>query len=276
MSVGPNMSYPLGHSERERGRLKQQAQIYHAATLDVFRRAGIGPGMRVLDVGCGVGDVSFAVRELVGESGEVLGLDRGADAIREAAERVREAGWTNVRFQLADCNQFACADRFDAVVGRLILMYQQDPVATLRGCAGMLRDGGRLAFLEYDMVLAPFSYPPNELFERTCDAIRAAFAKAGGRIRMGAELYSTFLAAGLPAPEVRVEIPGGGGPDWVAFDMLAEVARTLLPAMERFGIASAREIEIDTLADRVRSSCASQGAVVFAPALVGAWTSIAT
>lgn len=46
-------SYPLGHSEQERERLKRQAAIYQDVTLGVFRQAGLGPGMRVLDVGCG-------------------------------------------------------------------------------------------------------------------------------------------------------------------------------------------------------------------------------
>jgi ubiquinone/menaquinone biosynthesis C-methylase UbiE len=275
MSGGPNMPYSLGHSERERQRLKRQALLYESATLNVFRRAGIASGMRVLDVGCGVGDVSFAARQLVGDAGQIVGIDRGGDAIQEGRERAREAGWTNISFEVADCDAFSCGEKFDAVVGRLVLMYLQDPGKTLRSFKRLLKDRGRIAFLEYDMGLSPFSYPRNELFEQTCNAIRSAFARTGGRVRMGAELYSTFVAAELPAPELHVEIPAGGGPDWIAYEMVTEVARTLLPVMEKFGITTARELEIDTLAERLRSQCVRDGTVVFAPAIVGAWTAIA-
>jgi ubiquinone/menaquinone biosynthesis C-methylase UbiE len=271
MSNGPNTSYLLGHSEQERSRLKRQALLYHAATLDILCRAGIKPGMRVLDVGCGVGDVSFAVRELVRETGEILGIDRSAGAISEAARRASDAGWSNLRFEVADCNSYYCGEKFDAVVGRLVLMYQPDPVATLMSCQRLLRPGGGLVFLEYDMGVAPFSCPPVELFDRTGDAIKSTFTAAGGRLRMGAELYSTFLRAGLRAPELHVQVPAGGGPDWVVYEMVADVARTLLPMMEKFGIATAQEMEIDTLADRLRKACLAEGSATFAPALIGAW-----
>jgi ubiquinone/menaquinone biosynthesis C-methylase UbiE len=274
MSGGPNTPYSLGHSERERHRLKQQALLYESATLNVFRRAEIDRGMRVLDVGCGVGDVSFAARQLVGDAGQIVGIDRGGAAIQEARERAKEAGWTNISFEVADCDDFSCDEKFDAVVGRLVLMYLPDPGKALRSFKRLLKDRGRIAFLEYDMGLSPFSYPRNELFEQTCHAIRCAFAKTGGRIRMGAELYSVFVAAGLPAPALHVEIPAGGGPEWVAYEMVTEVARTLLPVMENFGITTAQEMELDTLAERLRSECVRDGIVVFAPAIVGAWTAI--
>jgi ubiquinone/menaquinone biosynthesis C-methylase UbiE len=275
MSARPDVPYSLGHSERERQRLKRQALLYESATLHVFRRAGIAPGMRVLDIGCGVGDVSFVARQLVGEAGAVMGIDRGPEAIGEARERAHAAGLTNVHFEVNDCNSFPHEEKFDALVGRLVLMYQREPENTLRSLSGLLRSGGRVAFLEYDMGLAPVSYPPNELFEQTCNVVRSTFAKTGGRLRMGAELYSTFIAAGLPAPELHVEIPAGAGTEWVAYEMVAEVTRTLLPAMEKLGLATAQEMKIDTLADRLRNECVRQGSVTFAPAIVGAWTAIA-
>jgi cyclopropane fatty-acyl-phospholipid synthase-like methyltransferase len=55
----PNSSYPLGYSEDEARRLAAQGAFFEDLTGDVLHRAGIGPGMHVLDLGCGVGDVSF-------------------------------------------------------------------------------------------------------------------------------------------------------------------------------------------------------------------------
>jgi SAM-dependent methyltransferase len=72
--------YALGYSNSEFKRLELQASLIRDLTENVLRRAGIVPGMRVLDVGCGVGDVSLLAAEIVGPSGFVLGVDRSADA----------------------------------------------------------------------------------------------------------------------------------------------------------------------------------------------------
>ena len=53
--------YILGSSESEQERLQAQGDAIAPLTERIFRQAGIGPGMRVLDVGCGVGDVSILV-----------------------------------------------------------------------------------------------------------------------------------------------------------------------------------------------------------------------
>ena len=69
-----------------------KGRLLHDLTEDVLRRAGIGPGVRVLDIGCGVGDVSLLAGKLVGPTGLVLGVDRSADSIDIAQRRATEAG----------------------------------------------------------------------------------------------------------------------------------------------------------------------------------------
>ena len=68
--------YVLGHSAREQERLKLQASIVGGWTERFFRAAGIDRGMHVLDLGCGMGDVSLLASELVGSSGSVTGIDK--------------------------------------------------------------------------------------------------------------------------------------------------------------------------------------------------------
>ncbi|HXY84755.1 MAG TPA: methyltransferase domain-containing protein, partial [Gaiellaceae bacterium] len=80
-------SYALGHSEHELRRLSVQAKLVDPITRRFLVEAGIGPGMRVLDIGSGVGDVAFLVAGLVGEEGEVVGTDRSAEALTVARER---------------------------------------------------------------------------------------------------------------------------------------------------------------------------------------------
>jgi ubiquinone/menaquinone biosynthesis C-methylase UbiE len=78
-----------GHSERELDRLSIRARMYEPFTRQLFREAGLLPGMRVLDVGCGSGDVALLASELVGPTGAVVGIDRAAAAIVRAKNSSR-------------------------------------------------------------------------------------------------------------------------------------------------------------------------------------------
>lgn len=140
-------NYTLGYSEGEFERLKLQSAFVGDLTEDVLRRAGLKKGAHVLDLGCGVGDVSLLAGNLVGPSGSVLGVDRSQDARKTAERRAVEEGQSRwVRFTSADLAAFVPEREFDAIIGRLILMYLPDPAATLRHLVGSLRPGGIVAF----------------------------------------------------------------------------------------------------------------------------------
>ena len=194
--------YALGYSDDEFKRLERQGGYYSDLTEDVLVRAGIGPGMRVLDIGCGVGDVSLIAGRLVGPTGSVLGVDRSSEAIETAARRTAQAaqaGW--VGFAAAELGTYQPEAEFDAVIGRLILMYLPDPAAALRRFAACLRPGGAVAFQEMAIAQAR-SLPEVPLFGQSLGWIVDTFARVGFETDMGGKLYQTFLAAGLPAPQM--------------------------------------------------------------------------
>src|SRR6516225_12237738 len=107
----------LGHSKEELERLSRQAQSFEPFTRQLFQQAGITPGMRVLDVGCGSGDVAFLVAGLVGPSGEVIGADRAAAAVNRATARAQARDIGNVRFLEGDPTELRFDRRFDARCG---------------------------------------------------------------------------------------------------------------------------------------------------------------
>jgi ubiquinone/menaquinone biosynthesis C-methylase UbiE len=84
-------NYPLGYSEAEAKRLMEQGAMLEDLTGDLLSRAGLAPGMRVLDLGCGVGDVSLLAARIVGEKGSVLGVDRSASSLEIARGRANTA-----------------------------------------------------------------------------------------------------------------------------------------------------------------------------------------
>jgi SAM-dependent methyltransferase len=264
-------TYALGHSEQELERLSRQAQAFEPFTRQLLQQAGINTGMRVLDVGCGSGDVAFLAGELVGPDGEVIGADRAAAAVQRATARAQAREVRNVKFLEGDPTEVQFDRPFDAVIGRLVLMYCPDPVDAVRRLAGHLREGGLIIFQEFDIANAR-SLPLAPIFERHICWIKQALSATGARTQLGLELYSVFVAAGLPGPTMRMDALIGGGPDCPAYDLVAEVTRSLLPVMEKLKIATATEVDVSSLAQRLRDEVVAAKGVVLSPGLIGSWS----
>ena len=94
--------YPLGSDPAELERLDHQGRMLAPATRTLFEAAGIREGMRVLDLGCGAGDAAFVVGGIVGPTGEVVGIDRSAEAVAKASARARQRQFERVRFAVGD------------------------------------------------------------------------------------------------------------------------------------------------------------------------------
>jgi hypothetical protein len=188
-----------------------------------------------------------------------------------ATRRATEAGLTNVRFLTQDVADLRLDAPVDALVGRLVLMYFADPAVMLRRLLAWLQPGGIVAFQELDIDGAK-SEPRCPVFETAVRRIRETFIRAGSDPRTGLKLGRMFQEAGLPAPQMILGARVETGPDSPIYDQVAQVTRSLLALMERTGIATADEIGIDSLADRVREEALALNATLVSPALVGAWT----
>jgi ubiquinone/menaquinone biosynthesis C-methylase UbiE len=268
----PSNGYPLGYTEDEARRLAAQAAFLDDLTADVFRRAGIGEGEHILELGCGVGDISFLAAGMVGAAGTLLGIDRNASSIETARHRAVGLGLSNVQFELSELDTFADnGRRFDALIGRLVLLFLPDPAATLRRFRNFLKPGGVIAFQEIDM--DQFSqFPTSELFSRVGSWIIGGFKAGGAETKMGRKLLSTFLRAGLPRPTMIAASRVESGPDSYVYAYITGILRSLLPVVKRAGLASAEEVAIDTLADRLRQDATANESVTFLPRMVGAWS----
>jgi ubiquinone/menaquinone biosynthesis C-methylase UbiE len=248
-----------------------QAQALNPLTRDFFERAGIGPGMRVLDLGCGVGEVSLIAARMVGPGGHVTGLDIDPSALEIARGRAVAEGLHHAVFEEANVADYLPEAPFDAVTGRLILIHTADPAAIVRRAAGFLRPDGIIAMQDYDLSRFIPSCPPKPLRDRTLQSIVEFFTRATPQADVGMRLYQLLLDAGLAEPQCRGECAIGGGPASIMHEWFAETVRTLLPRMEAMGLAAADEIDIETLADRLRDEAASVGGCVVGPMLIGAF-----
>jgi SAM-dependent methyltransferase len=266
----PQVEYALGHSSRELDRLSFQGAVCAPFTRQLFTQAGIEPGMRVLDVGSGSGDVSFLAAELVGESGHVLGVERSAAAVERARARAIRRNHPNVAFAVGDPAAMQFDQPFDAIVGRFVLMYQDDPVESLTKMTQHLRAGGLVAFQELDSS-ACRSCPAVSAFDEAARWLQEALRGSGARPELGLEMHSLFLDSGLPAPLMRFDAVVSGEAESPVYELLAEGVRSLMPTLLKLNIASPAHVQIDSLADRIRKEVVARRAVVVSYGLVGAW-----
>jgi ubiquinone/menaquinone biosynthesis C-methylase UbiE len=128
--------YVLGRIAEETERLQTQATFLQPFTERLFRDAGIGRGIKVLDLGSGAGDVALLAARLVGSEGEVVGIDTNSAILETARGRARDAGCSNVSFAAGDIRELSLPQDFDAVVGRYVLMFMSDPAAAIRSVVG--------------------------------------------------------------------------------------------------------------------------------------------
>ena len=262
--------YQLGSASAELERLALQGRALGPATRTLLRTAGVRTGMRVLDLGSGAGDVSFLAAELVGPSGEVIGIEQSPDAVVLATARARQLKVGNVHFIEGDIHEPAPGGPFDAIVGRMILMYAPDPTAVLRTQAERLRPGGLVAPVETDLTTAG-PRPATPLASQVMSWATAVFEGTDASHSLGRELWEILMNAGLrPLGLLGVHpLFGPGDPDGPA--LFAGLLRTMVPLLERIGVATAEEVGPDTLEARLAEELAAADAVIAYPELLCAW-----
>ena len=262
--------FGTGIGEEELDRLEAQGAAIAPATRMIFAEAGIRPGMRVLDMGCGAGDVTFVAADLVGPDGSVVGVDHSPDALARARLRAQRRGLAQVQFIEGDINDPAPGGPFDAIVERLVLMWVPDPAAVLRRQATVLRPGGLVVPVEADM--SPMRFLPEiPLGTQVKSWLVEAFAKSGIAF-LGPRLWAIVEEAGLhPLGMIGVQ-PHFGPGDEVGLAFLVESMRVAEALIVGTGVATAEEIGMETFEQRLRDEGERTQPLVGAPfMLLSAW-----
>jgi len=269
MSNSP-AEYALGSTDAEHERLIRQGVILAPLTERLFRETGIGPGQRVLDIGSGVGDVAMLAARLVGQSGEVVGIERDPRSIARARTRAADYGLHNASFMECDVSQIQSVGSFDAVVGRFILQFLPDPVAVLRCLSHAIRPGGVVVFQEvsYAPLLALSAHLP--LWSACVSVARETIQRSGANPEMGVALHRNFQEAGLPAPAMRMETLLGSAPDFTLW--IYDLLRSLRPQIQKHNVSLETLGDFDTLSARLQSEVSESKTVAPYVALVGAWS----
>src|SRR5262249_25099134 len=160
---------------------------------------------------------------------------------------------------------------FDAVIGRFVLPFQSDPAQMLEKLARHLRPGGLIAFHEAD-IGGYRSFPPSPIYDACCRWIVETGQHLGFDARTGMKLHSLFCSAGLPAPSMRLEAVLGGGANGLdCLDLVVGLVDAFSEHMVRLGVATAAEIGLETLMERMSKEAIASGSVIVGRFEIGAW-----
>jgi SAM-dependent methyltransferase len=208
--------YPLGTNDLELERLRFQHEVWGEITGAFLDRLGICPGMRVLDLGCGPGFVTYELARRVGPSGSVIALDESPRWLEFIRSELASRSLPNVRLVLARVQDLQLDERsLDVVFARWVFSFLSAPDAVARSVARFLKPGGVLAIQDYNHEGISL-FPESEGFKAVVRGTRALYAGSGGDAWVSGRAAKIFTAAGLDTIEIRPNVMCGG-PDSPAF-----------------------------------------------------------
>src|SRR5262249_55970641 len=156
--------------------------------------AGLQRGMRVADLGCGVGMVTALLSELVGPEGRVVGIDFSGAQLAEARERLK-GGSANTTFVQASATDTGLPPEwFVLVYCGFLLIHRRDPERAPCETRGLLRPGGILVWEEGD--LPSWGGEPPSALEAFAELFERLGPTRGVDSTLGRRLFPMVLAAG--------------------------------------------------------------------------------
>lgn len=214
------MSYALELSESELARYRFMAEEARAAEADLWTQAGIEPGARVADVGCGPGAVLALLAETVGANGHVSGVDGDQQAI--AAAETALGGLPNVDLSVGRADATGLeAGTYDVVMLRHVLAHNGgSEQAIVDHVATLVRPGGCVYIVDVDVSMLRVRPEPEDLSDIN-DRYVEFLRKRGNDPQVGLRLGELVRAAGLEVLDLRgwftiLPIPAGVRPPAVA------------------------------------------------------------
>lgn len=264
--TSPEEHYVIRGGKEGYDRLLVLARKSWPETSALFQRAGLAPGMRCLDVGCGGGAVTLELARWVGPRGAVVGFDMDAVKLGLAREVASERHLDNVEFREGNVNDWNEPTAYDAIYSRFLLQHLRQPVDLLRRMWAGVRPSGVLIVEDADFE-GWCCDPPNEAFDFFVRSYSEAARRNGGDPTAGRKLARYFREAGAGDPRFTVvqSADRSGEAKGLPLSTLEYTSEAILAA----GIASPGELReaLDRLAEFIRSP----DTLVSGPRVFQAW-----
>ncbi len=189
--------YIHGTDASEQERLSRLNELLNAQSLARLR---VERGARVLDVGCGMGQLSRAIARAAGPAGRVVGIERSRAQIDEGRRQAHAAGEADlVDVREGDAAEPPLRDdewgTFDVAHARFILEHVADPARVVRAMVKAVRPGGRIVLEDDDHDVLRF-HPAIPAFETAWSAYMRAYDAVGNDPLIGRKLPALLVEAG--------------------------------------------------------------------------------
>ena len=194
--------YILATGGKDVKRLRLLHEVYGPGTEVLFHRVGLRDGLRVVEIGCGSGNIACWVAQQVGPSGSVMAIDFSPDQIEQARHQAQRRNVRNIDFQVANAYSPRLPEgSFDLVYCRLVLSHLTRPATALATMRSLARPGGLVVCEEIDLgcwLCDPLAEAMTQFF-----ALNAALGeRRGENFFLGASLHRLFHEVGFARPEV--------------------------------------------------------------------------
>lgn len=215
--------------------------VYGPASRSLLQRAGVGPAQRVVDLGCGLGEMTFWMAERVGPVGQSIGVDSSTAQLALARQRTGAVGLHHLSFRQATVHATGLPRAtFDIIFARFLLSHLNRPFEALREVHSLLRPGGMFVCEDLD-ASATFTVPRSDAYERTIALMLALAERQGADFERGRSLHRLLGEAGfevLDASSWQPTLLNGEGKRLWSWTV-AEAQASLLDT----GIATREEID---------------------------------
>jgi len=239
-------TYVLGSGAEERHRLELQHQLWRPQAQAAWSRAGLGPGMAALDLGCGPGWSARELAAVVGPGGRVLGLENNPAYLAAAEALAASSGLSQLSFTAHDLHQPPLPlQGFDLSWCRWVAMFLGDLDPLIAQLLLALRPGGAAVFHEYIHWETFGLHPQGSVLQRFGARVLESFAAGGGDANVGRRLPSLLAGRGFRIEVVRPLACVGGPGSWVA-QWMEPFVRVYGQRLQELGLWSAAEaVEAD-------------------------------
>ena len=235
--------YLLGSRAEELARLASQHATWAREAHALWRRAGFGPGQRLIDLGCGPGFATVDLARVVGPSGQVVAVDNAASFLEHLRLAARERQLDQIEVVDADVRDFALPTTdFDGAYARWLLCFVDQPEAVIAAAARALRPGGMLAITDYFNYGAFTFAPRSEVMDRVVDAVQVSWRRHGGDLDIQGRMPGILARCGFEVLEIRpishIALPGSALWSWPL-----DFFRGFLPTLVRAELISSEDAE---------------------------------
>jgi len=260
MASNHDETYIIRGGEKGRARLKVLARILAASTGRLLDHAGSLDAARIVDLGCGGGDVTVELARRAGPQACVWGLDLDAKVLELAEAEARQAGVANVTFAQVDIGGDWPVDKASVIYARFILTHMREPEAVIARAAAALASGGTMIVEDIDME-GRFWDPASPALTRLTELYTRAATMRGGDPTIGRKLTRLLEDAGFAIAHSALAQPFGRDGDVKQLAMLdfANIADSIV------ALGLLQRAEADALAGDVNAFAARADTTISLP-----------